>query len=188
MININNVGICRECRLCILQPPLFDKEVHADIMVVGLSAKNNVLPNTIPLDNSMKSGRIVLLMENVAARFNSTIYRTNLVKCPPMGENGKLRYPSSFEIADCFPNLLQEIDIIQPKLIVLFGKIVQSAFKNYFTSINVSPQEYIENQFSYSGRQFYCSYHPSYIMRSLTRTNTFLANFEEILKSILKEQ
>lgn len=103
-------------------------------MVVGLSAKNNVLSNTIPLDNSTKSGRIVLLMENVAARFNSTIYRTNLVKCPPMGEDGKLRYPSSFEITDCFPNLLHEIEIIQPKLVVLFGKIVQSAFKNYFAS------------------------------------------------------
>lgn len=51
-----------------------------------------------------------------------------------MGEDGKLRYPSSFEITDCFPNLLHEIEIIQPKLVVLFGKIVQSAFKNYFAS------------------------------------------------------
>ena len=160
MTNIKNVGICSECRLCVLQPPLFDKEVRADIMVVGLSAKKNVSPDSIPLDNSTKSGRIVFLMENVAARFNSKIYRTNLVKCPPMDENGKLRYPSSCEITDCFPNLLHEIDIIQPKLVVLFGKIVQSAFRNYFASINAIPQECGENQFSYSGRQFYCSYHP----------------------------
>lgn len=188
MININNVGICKECRLCVLQPPLFDKAAHADIMVVGLSAKNNVLPGSIPLDNSTKSGKIVLLMEGIAAQFNLTIYRTNLVKCPPMGENGKLRYPSNSEIINCFPNLLREIDIIQPKLVVLFGKIVQSALKNYFASINAVPQEYIENRFSFSGRQFYCSYHPSYLMRSHKRTDAFLVNFEELLKSILIER
>ena len=56
-----------------------------------------------------------------------TGYKTNLVKCPPVDENGKLRYPNQAEIDCCFKNLFAEIAEVKPKVVILLGRKVCSA-------------------------------------------------------------
>ena len=84
---------CRKCSLCKTQLPFMDPNSEADIMLVGISAKIKKYKDEIPLDNRTRSGKLVEQMAVTAQRQSFKIYRTNLVKCPPTGEDGKLRYP-----------------------------------------------------------------------------------------------
>lgn len=49
-------------------------------------------------------------------------YKTNLVKCLPLTEQQKLRYPSKKEMDKCFDNLVSEINAMSPKIVFLLGE------------------------------------------------------------------
>ena len=51
-------------------------------------------------------------------------YKTNLVKCLPLTEQQKLRYPSKKEMDKCFDNLVSEINAMSPKIVFLLGEKV----------------------------------------------------------------
>lgn len=153
-------------------------------MVVGISAKQIHTDSEIPLDNSTKSGQLVRSMEKIAVQYGLEIYRTNLVKCPPLDKNQRLRYPTQTEIDKCFENILYEILEIQPKIIVLLGKIVQSTFEKKL-KLNL---ESVQNcSFPFQGKYgsyFVASYHPSYVLRSKNRQEEYLKKFEDLLSRL----
>ena len=109
---LENIAMCQRCKLNLNQAPLLDKLRENAIMVVGISAKKSSSTSEIPLDNSTKSGQLVAAMEKISEKYCIEIYRTNLVKCPPLGLDNKVRYPSQEEINACFPNILYEIKSI----------------------------------------------------------------------------
>ncbi|MBE5704597.1 uracil-DNA glycosylase family protein [Blautia luti] len=49
-------------------------------------------------------------------------YKTNLVKCLPLTEEQKLRYPNRKEIDSCFEHLVGEIQAMSPKIVFLLGE------------------------------------------------------------------
>ena len=74
-------------------------------------------------------GKIVSRLEAVSIKYGYSIYRTNLVKCPPMNDVNKLRNPTVEEIAACIGNLFQEIELLTPAIVLLLGKITVSAME-----------------------------------------------------------
>ena len=54
-------------------------------------------------------------------------YKTNLVKCLPLTEEQKLRYPNRKEIDSCFEHLVGEIQVMSPKIVFLLGEKVYSS-------------------------------------------------------------
>lgn len=147
---LEEVKKCDNCSLCQNQKPLLDKITECDIMWVGLSAKRVLnINNSIPLDNDTNSGKIIELIENELP--NIKFYKTNLVKCLPLDKNGKLRYPNSSEMNACINNLLIEINILHPQIILILGKEAYNFIDKYFTKNNLDKIKliYIE--------------HPSYI-------------------------
>ncbi len=119
------ISHCTLCSLCQNQPPLLDNAKTCDVMWVGLSAKKvlDVNKNT-PLEADTPTGKIIKEIEESLP--NVKFYKTNLVKCLPLNEKGKLRYPTKEECLTCLDNLLKEIKELQPKVIVLLGKKVSS--------------------------------------------------------------
>lgn len=116
----SKIFFCNKCDLHRNQKPLLDKKQKADVMWVGLSAKKvDDLGKRIPLDNNTNSGKIIEEIENQCR--NKYFYKTNLVKCLPLNEKNKLRYPSSTECANCFSNLKTEIKKINPRIVILLG-------------------------------------------------------------------
>lgn len=108
------ISKCNNCNLCLNQPPLLDNLCKSDIIWVGLSAKRiDNLNKSVPLDNDTNTGRIIQQIEKEMPSF--TFYKTNLVKCLPLDENQKLRYPNEDEMNKCINNLLCEIEIVKPK-------------------------------------------------------------------------
>lgn len=150
MKKLEEVFNCNKCNLCKNQKPLLDNKTDCDVMWVGLSAKkvSNVI-ESIPLSNDTNSGKIIELIENKLPNIN--FYKTNLVKCVPLNENLKLRYPTNNEMNFCINNLIYEIEILKPKIIFILGKKSYDFINKYFfeNKIDRAKLVYIE--------------HPSYI-------------------------
>lgn len=129
-MKIEEIEKCKKCPLYKNQLPLLDKKVQCDVMWVGLSAKKvNDVNNNFPLQDDTNSGKIIKNMEDKLSSLK--FYKTNLVKCLPLDNKNKLRYPTAKEISICTENLLKEIDIIRPKIIVLLGNMVSKHIKKY---------------------------------------------------------
>lgn len=61
------------------------------------------------------------------ARFNfEEIYTTNICKCSPPGN----RNPEDKEIENCLPYLINEIDMVEPEIIVCLGRVASKVFLN----------------------------------------------------------
>lgn len=133
---MNKISNCRECNLCTNQKPLIDRLRECDVMWIGLSAKRVEDINVnYPLENNTNSGRLIEEIE----KKNPDIkyYKTNLVKCLPLGKDGKIRYPSQEEMSLCVKNLFIEIETVKPKTIFLLGNIVYKFVNNYMKKNNI---------------------------------------------------
>lgn len=86
-----------------------------------------------------------------------SIYKTNLVKWVPIKE-GKIRYPNADEKKDWLQKLLNEISIINPKVVYLFWKQVSDYIINNLDLEKISDFEY-----KFWNVTFILAYHPSYI-------------------------
>lgn len=147
---LKEISKCNRCHLCNNQKPLLDKKYECDVMWVGLSAKKVCdVNNCIPLCNDTNSGKIIELIEKELPGFS--FYKTNLVKCLPLDEYNKLRYPSINEMECCIDNLLLEIELLNPKIIFILGRKTYDFINDFFS----------KNMFDKS-RIIYIE-HPSYI-------------------------
>lgn len=114
-----------------------DRLRKCDVMWVGLSAKKVADINVnYPLENNTNSGRLIEEIEKKNPYIK--YYKTNLVKCLPLGENGKIRYPSKEEMSVCVNNLFIEIETVKPKTIFLLGDVVYKFVNNYIKKNNIN--------------------------------------------------
>ena len=88
------------------------------------------------------------------------VYIANVVKCRPPGN----RTPNLDEAAACAPLLDRQIDLIQPKLIVALGKTAVMRL----TGSDASMASMRGTLHEYRGIALVATYHPSYLLRSLT--------------------
>ncbi len=153
---------CDKCNMCKNQRPLLDRFIECDVMWVGLSAKQvEDITQEVPLDQNTLSGKLINEIEKKAKK--CIYYKTNIVKCLPLNDRGKLRYPTMKEIDLCMPNLLLEIEYLKPKVIILLGKRVIKAIEK---NLNLTFDEF--DGYDYKN---YCKdsykivpiHHPSYI-------------------------
>lgn len=178
------IAKCEKCSLCNVQKPLMDCAAEADIMIVGLSAKIRKYDNEIPLDSRTRSGKVVDEYENIAKKYNMSIYRTNIVKCAPLDNNKNLRYPKINEINACFDNFMVEIMAISPRIIILLGDIVRNAVVEKWGLRIEKPSENELSIVEYKGIYLVAMYHPSYLLRSKIRKEESYRLFEEMLIKI----
>lgn len=159
---IKDIMDCKKCDMCNNQRPLLDKVEECDVMWVGLSAKqvDDVL-DEIPLSATTRSGKLI---NEVESEVNGCkFYKTNVVKCLPLNNKGKLRYPTKKEMELCIVNLKREIELLKPKIIILLGNnVIQSVEKSMqITFDKFNDYEYkLYKQDDYS---FLPIHHPSYI-------------------------
>ena len=81
---------------------------------------------------------------------NNCVYHTEIVHCFPGYEiktNKKsIRRPTKIEVNNCINQefIQKEIELIQPKLILLMGKVSYETFYNHF--LKISPKEILSNK------------------------------------------
>lgn len=104
-------------------------------------------------DNKSRTGMIVQEMLDANNMLNEECYSSNICYCSPPSN----RKPLPTEIQNCIPYTRREIEIIQPKLIILFGATARSVFIPAGWKIN-SIQRRNELTLCYM-------YHPAYIYK-----------------------
>ena len=162
---------CNRCSISCNQKPLVDNMRKSDIMFVGISAKIKETEDEIPLSENTNSGKLIKMIEERLLEENNNVscYRSNMVKCVPLNEKGKIRYPDSLEIKNCIDNLVYELSIVKPKVVVLLGRLVEKHLKKKIIEL---------------GYNTITIYHPSYI--HVYRKKEIEKYVEESSKNILK--
>ena len=158
-----NIVNCKNCCLCNNQAALIHNSKDADVFWVGLSAVKTENKYETPLSVTTNSGKLIYKIESLFP-FRS-FYRTNLVKCLPLDDKCKIRYPSSKEMNSCFINLNLEIDYLKPKLVFLLGKQVATfVLKEYGIKDYVLNDDFEYSTFKIKNIVLVPVHHPSYIL------------------------
>lgn len=178
---------CNRCSLFKNQPPLMDDKCSADIMWVGLSAKKvSNVNDDIPLSRDTNSGRILHQIEEALSSLQ--FYKTNIVKCLPLDEKNKLRYPSIDEMRNCYDNFCCEVNTVNPKMIFLLGERVSKFVLGY----NKLAVPDLDNKYDYSFHRYDNKYyipvhHPSFISVYRRReVNEYAGKIQSIINNLIK--
>ena len=162
---------CNKCDISCNQKPLVNNMRESDIMFLGISAKIKEKEDEMPLSENTNSGKLIKMIEErlVEENHNISCYRSNMVKCVPLNEKGKIRYPNSLEIENCIDNLVYELSVVKPKVVVVLGRLVEKHLKKKINEL---------------GYNTITIYHPSYIY--VYRKKEIEKYVEESSKNILK--
>lgn len=167
----NIITKCNKCSISCNQKPLVENMKKSDIMFLGISAKMKETEDEIPLSENTNSGKLIKMIEERLLEENNNLlcYRSNMVKCVPLNEEGKIRYPDNLEIENCIENLEYELNIVNPKVVVFLGRLVE---------------KYLKKKIIELGYNVITIYHPSYIY--MYRKKEIEKYVEESSKNILK--
>lgn len=175
---------CQKCNLCYNQRPLLDTEKKCQVFWVGLSAKKIVSDAEKPLSPETNTGMLIQQIEETCR--DVATYKTNLVKCLPLNEQQKLRYPNKKEIDSCFENLIHEINLLSPKLVFLLGEKVSSTIEK---KMNLDFEKWQEFDYHYresNGIYYVPIHHPSYIhVYKRKDVDDYIESVEKIIKQLL---
>ena len=162
---------CNKCSISCNQKPLVENMKKSDIMFLGISAKMKETEDEMPLSENTNSGKLIKMIEERLLEENNNLlcYRSNMVKCVPLNEDGKIRYPDNLEIENCIENLEYELNIVNPKVVVFLGRLVE---------------KYLKKKIIELGYNVITIYHPSYIY--VYRKKEIEKYVEESSKNILK--
>lgn len=108
-------------------------------------------------------GQAGKLLDNMLAAIGlsrrKNVYIANVLKCRPPGN----RNPAPEEVAQCSPHLLQQIELIKPKLILAMGRFAAQTLLETDASI-ASLRRRVHR---YAGVPLIVTYHPAYLLRTL---------------------
>jgi len=181
---IELIRACKKCNLCSNQEPLLDDIKVCQVFWVGLSAKKASNENERPLSPTTNSGKLIHCVEEQC--FGVTTYKTNLVKCLPLDEHQKLRYPNRREIDTCFQNLLVEIKELLPKIVFLLGDQVTYTVSKYFNLAFSGWDEFNYSYVEYNGIYYVPVHHPSYVyVYKRKQQDVYIKNIAKLIEILL---
>ena len=90
-------------------------------------------------------------------------YIANIVKCRPVGTDGRDRPPSLAEVAACRPYIQRQIDLIKPSVIVALGKTAAISLLGLSESTALGTLR--GAAYAYMDIPVVVTYHPAYLLR-----------------------
>ena len=131
----------------------------AEIMFIGEGPGEQEDLSGVPFVGP--AGRLFDSMLEMIDLDRSRVYIANIVKCRPPDN----RDPQTFEQAACRHWLQGQIDIINPKIIVCLGRIAAKALIKEDFRITREHGQWFERD----GRAIMATYHPSALLRDVTK-------------------
>lgn len=176
---------CQKCSLCYNQRPLLENEKKCQIFWVGLSAKRVLSDIEGPLSPDTNTGMLIQKIEEMC---NDVVtYKTNLVKCLPLTEQQKLRYPNSREINCCIGHLLDEINVMSPKIVFLLGEKVYSSVGK---QLKIKFEKWEDFEYCYKehkGIYYVPIHHPSYVyVYKRKKVDEYIKSVERMIGDLLQ--
>lgn len=175
---------CNKCELCKHQLPLIDDVKACRVFWVGLSAKITTREDERPLSPTTNSGSLICGVEEKCT--GVSMYRTNLVKCAPLDDEGKLRYPNKREIDLCLPHLGFEINQLSPQIVFLLGSKVIDAISRHY-SIDFEKWDAFDYTFQKLNKMYFVPvHHPSYIfVYKRKMVDEYISGLEKVVSQLL---
>ena len=154
------VATCEACGLCRTRTnTVFGVgDERAEWMIVGEAPGAEEDARGEPFVG--QAGRLLdSMLAAVALRRGENVYIANVLKCRPPGN----RNPEPFEVAQCSPHLVRQIELIRPKVILAMGRAAAQLLLNTEASI----ASLRGKLFRYQGVTTIVTYHPAYLLRNL---------------------
>jgi DNA polymerase len=147
---------CRRCSISVANEfkPCWRTGDVGDILFIGEAPGHTENKTKIPF-----TGRSGVYLRSFIDRYGLTSFSqiTNVIKCqPPRNRN-----PYSEEISNCSSYLIDDIKIVDPKIIVLVGTIATQIFRHDNKGVRAS----LNKPFMLGSTIVISIYHPSYILR-----------------------
>jgi uracil-DNA glycosylase family 4 len=77
-----------------------------------------------------ESGRRFEALLDLAGLSRDEVFVTNAVLCNPLHANGNNRRPKASEVKRCLPHLREQIEAVDPDLVVALGEVALSALNH----------------------------------------------------------
>lgn len=153
-------SLCQRCSLCESRTNTVfgDGVSDAEIMLIGEAPGENEDLTGIPFVG--RAGKLLdKVCEDAGFSREKNIFIANMLKCRPP----KNRDPLPSEVDLCVEYLKKQIDIIDPKVIVLVGRIAAM----YFLGKDFKMTKQHGNGYYMDGRLWYPVFHPAAILRNM---------------------
>ncbi|MEM8810100.1 MAG: uracil-DNA glycosylase [Cyanobacteria bacterium P01_G01_bin.38] len=132
----------------------------APILVIGEGPGQQEDEQGLPFVG--RSGQLLdKILASVKLDIEKDVYICNVVKCRPPGN----RDPGTDEAAACKPYLLEQIRLVDPKIILLTGKIAMKNLLNITQGITKVRGQWVD----WDGRHCMPIFHPAYLLRNPSR-------------------
>ena len=154
------VSSCKKCQLheSRTQTVFGTGNRNADWLIIGEAPGGDEDREGEPFVG--RAGKLLDEMLFAAGLKRADVYIANILKCRPPAN----RDPSADEVACCHPYLQQQIDLIQPRLILAVGRI--AAHKLLQTDTPVGRLRGKLHHYGDTGIPVIVTYHPAYLLRS----------------------
>ena len=132
-----------------------DGSVFADLLIVGEAPGSKEDLEGKPFVG--KSGKLLKKLLEISKINISDVYFCNVIKSRPP----KNRKPSKIEVINHKPWLLQQIKLVDPRIVILTGATAMQAI----LELNEPISKIRGKWFKKDDRQFMIIFHPSYLLR-----------------------
>jgi DNA polymerase len=149
---------CEKCALCRTRKNVIFGEgnLQADLMFVGEAPGRDEDIKGRPFVG--KAGRLLTKIIEAIGLTREDVFIGNVLKCRPPDN----RNPLPEEIMKCSPYLIEQIKLIQPKVICALGKFAAQTLLN-----TEKPISRLRGTFyDYHGVKLMPTYHPAYLLRN----------------------
>lgn len=159
------VKICFQCKLSTTRTNTVFGEGNPNAEIMFIGEGPGATEDAMGRPFVGKAGELLTrLIEKYMGLKRSEVYIANVVKCRPSVDlkMQKDRPPEKEEVEACSPFLLEQIEIIQPKVIVALGNPATKFLLNTKEGITTLRGKWSE----FRGIPVMPTYHPSYILRN----------------------
>ena len=157
----DKVKICNNCELCKTRTKTVfsDGCETAPVMFIGEAPGKNEDETGIPFIG--RAGQLLRKFLFEIGYKQEDFYIANTIKCRPP-ENRK---PTNIEKEACYGYLEKQIELIDPKIIVLVGSTAMESFIEEKTTISKARGKIFKRKIAGKERAFMPIFHPSYLLR-----------------------
>ena len=173
------IGECTRCKLHALgrRHVVFGTgNPDADLMFVGEAPGADEDEQGVPFVG--RAGQLLTKIIEAIGLRRDEVYIANVIKCRPPGN----RNPEPDEVATCEPFLTQQIDIVQPRVIVALGTFAAHLLLR--TDAPISRIRGVVHR--YRGASLIPTFHPAYLLRSPDRKREVWDDMKKV-RSLLAE-
>lgn len=130
-----------------------------------------------------RAGQLLTKIIETMGFTRSTVFIANILKCRPdtPGQSSGNRKPRPDEMATCFPYLQEQIELIQPRVMVALGATAVEGLLGNASGIS----RLRGNWQSFRGIPVMPTYHPAYLLRNMSLTERRKV-WEDMLKVLEK--